>query len=140
MTIAGCFCAAFSLFIYSNRVTDAICAFLLLYYYCSAVLRQHILMVNGSSIQPWWILHHYISIAISGVLLVSIQELMIDMAFFNLLFCIQNTLLLVLFIFRHSPMASVSLSNPPIVCFDCIGEGWANGYSCWGRCNNGSGR
>ena len=31
MTMAGCICAALSLFIYSNRVTDAICAFLLIY-------------------------------------------------------------------------------------------------------------
>ncbi|EGG16102.1 transmembrane protein [Cavenderia fasciculata] len=35
----------------------------LLYYYVTLALRENILLVNGSSIRPWWIMHHYLSIA-----------------------------------------------------------------------------
>eukprot|EP01133_Synstelium_polycarpum_P008696 gene8696-10216_t len=35
----------------------------LLYYYVTLALRENILLVNGSSIRPWWIIHHYLSIA-----------------------------------------------------------------------------
>ncbi|KAM9969860.1 hypothetical protein ACTFIR_001697 [Dictyostelium discoideum] len=35
----------------------------LLYYYITLALRENILLVNGSSIKPWWIMHHYLSIA-----------------------------------------------------------------------------
>ncbi|MDP2435543.1 MAG: hypothetical protein Q8P67_07355 [archaeon] len=38
----------------------------LLYYYTTLALREHILKVNGSRVKPWWIYHHYLSIAISG--------------------------------------------------------------------------
>jgi hypothetical protein len=33
----------------------------LLYYYTSLALRENILLVNGSNIRPWWIMHHYIA-------------------------------------------------------------------------------
>lgn len=42
----------------------------MLYYYCTCVLREHILLVNGSRIRTWWIGHHYLSIIISGVMLI----------------------------------------------------------------------
>eukprot|EP01132_Coremiostelium_polycephalum_P001959 gene1959-2404_t len=35
----------------------------LCYYYVTLALRENILRVNGSSIKPWWIIHHYLSIA-----------------------------------------------------------------------------
>jgi hypothetical protein len=41
----------------------------LLYYYVSLALRENILRVNGSKIQSWWIIHHYISAAMSVVML-----------------------------------------------------------------------
>lgn len=34
----------------------------LLYYYITLALRENILRVNGSTIRPWWIMHHYLSI------------------------------------------------------------------------------
>jgi len=37
----------------------------LLYYYVTLALRENILKVNGSHINPWWIVHHYLSIALS---------------------------------------------------------------------------
>lgn len=41
----------------------------LLYYYVSLSLRENILRVNGSSIRPWWITHHYISGIMSMIVL-----------------------------------------------------------------------
>lgn len=33
-------------------------------------VREHILVVNGSNIRPWWIIHHYLSIFLAGTLLI----------------------------------------------------------------------
>ena len=33
----------------------------LLYFYTALALRENILRVNGSTIRPWWIMHHYFS-------------------------------------------------------------------------------
>lgn len=41
----------------------------LLYYYVTLALRENILRVNGSRIMSWWIVHHYISAAMSIVML-----------------------------------------------------------------------
>ncbi|KNC50285.1 transmembrane protein 120A [Thecamonas trahens ATCC 50062] len=42
---------------------------LVLYYYFSITLREHILLVNGSNIRRWWRRHHYITILLTAVLL-----------------------------------------------------------------------
>lgn len=36
-----------------TRLSDMAFAFLLLYYYSTLVLREHILVVNGSKLKPW---------------------------------------------------------------------------------------
>ncbi|KAJ3019214.1 hypothetical protein HKX48_002290 [Thoreauomyces humboldtii] len=54
----------------SSRVLDAIYGFAMLYYYCTCVLREHILLVNGSRIRSWWFGHHYVSIVLAGVMLI----------------------------------------------------------------------
>lgn len=41
----------------------------LLYFYTAAALRESVLMVNGSHIRPWWIHHHYWSVATSALML-----------------------------------------------------------------------
>eukprot|EP01111_Echinosteliopsis_oligospora_P009867 TRINITY_DN2973_c0_g1_i2.p1 TRINITY_DN2973_c0_g1~~TRINITY_DN2973_c0_g1_i2.p1 ORF type:complete len:203 (+),score=38.58 TRINITY_DN2973_c0_g1_i2:656-1264(+) len=41
----------------------------LLYYYITLALRENILRVNGSTIKPWWIIHHYLSMSGSLTLL-----------------------------------------------------------------------
>jgi hypothetical protein len=69
-TLAVCLAGLLSLFVFPYRLTDAIFCFLLLYYYCSVILREHILLVNGSRIRSWWISHHYLSVLTSGLLLV----------------------------------------------------------------------
>ena len=40
-----------------------------IYYFASLVLRENILRVNGSHIKIWWILHHYLSIMMSVVMI-----------------------------------------------------------------------
>uniref|UniRef100_A0A3P9A6W2 Transmembrane protein 120A n=1 Tax=Esox lucius TaxID=8010 RepID=A0A3P9A6W2_ESOLU len=44
-------------------------SFLLLWYYCTLTVRESILITNGSRIKGWWVLHHYISAFLSGVML-----------------------------------------------------------------------
>ena len=39
----------------------------LLYYYSALSVRENILQVNGSDIQDWWIIHHYISMLIGAI-------------------------------------------------------------------------
>ena len=45
----------------ANRALDALFHFLLVWYYCTLTIRESILVVNGSNIQFWWRLHHFIS-------------------------------------------------------------------------------
>ncbi|KAJ3040945.1 hypothetical protein HDV00_010156 [Rhizophlyctis rosea] len=71
MTLISCLLTGVGWLFTTSRVLDAIFGFLLLYYYCTCVLREHILMVNGSRIRNWWFAHHYICIFLSGVILVS---------------------------------------------------------------------
>ncbi|GAB4822454.1 hypothetical protein N2152v2_009500 [Parachlorella kessleri] len=40
-----------------------------LYYYTAAALRESVLRMNGSHIRPWWIMHHYWSIAATMLML-----------------------------------------------------------------------
>ena len=44
--------------------------FLLLYAYSTITVREHILLVNGSNIRTWWIIHHLLCIFLSGTLLI----------------------------------------------------------------------
>lgn len=53
-----------------SRVTDAVFQFLLVWYYCTLTIREHILVVNGSRIKGWWISHHFIATACAGILLI----------------------------------------------------------------------
>jgi len=52
------------------RVTDAAFQFLLVWYYCTLTIREHILKVNGSRIKGWWIMHHFISTVSAGIILI----------------------------------------------------------------------
>lgn len=49
---------------------DKCIQFLSLYFYATTTLREHILWVNGSRIKVWWMWHHYLSIALTGILLI----------------------------------------------------------------------
>ncbi|CAK8694162.1 unnamed protein product [Clavelina lepadiformis] len=53
-------------FVIPHRFFDAMFSFLLLWYYCTLTVRESILIVNGSRIKGWWVLHHYVSVVLSG--------------------------------------------------------------------------
>lgn len=42
---------------------------LLLWFYSSTTLREHILIANGSKIRRWWLVHHYLAIFLASVML-----------------------------------------------------------------------
>ena len=48
--------------LFSMQWLDAVQSFLFLYTYSALTLREHILVVNGSNIRSWWIMHHYLAI------------------------------------------------------------------------------
>ncbi|CAF1106278.1 unnamed protein product [Adineta steineri] len=52
------------------RALDAVFHFLLVWYYCTLTIRESILVVNGSKIQFWWRLHHFISTMCTCILLI----------------------------------------------------------------------
>jgi len=54
----------------ANRALDAIFHFLLVWYYCTLTIRESILVVNGSNIQFWWRLHHFISTICTCIILI----------------------------------------------------------------------
>ncbi|ODM91872.1 Transmembrane protein [Orchesella cincta] len=49
---------------------DLLFKVLLVWYYCTVTIRESILKVNGSKIQGWWRMHHFLSMVLSGVLLI----------------------------------------------------------------------
>lgn len=63
-------CISFLQLFFNSPVLDACSNFFLVYHYSTMTVREHILVVNGSNIRPWWIIHHYLSIAASGTLLI----------------------------------------------------------------------
>lgn len=56
--------------IMNYRVNDALLHFLLVWYYCTLTIRESILAVNGSKIKGWWRLHHFITTAQAGIIIV----------------------------------------------------------------------
>lgn len=56
-------------FVFNSRVTDALFNFLLVWYYCTLTIRESVLINNGSRIKGWWVLNHYVSTFLSGVML-----------------------------------------------------------------------
>jgi hypothetical protein len=54
----------------ANRALDAVFHFLLVWYYCTLTIRESILVVNGSNIQFWWRLHHFISTICTCIILI----------------------------------------------------------------------
>lgn len=52
------------------RWADAVLHFLLVWYYCTLTIREQILIVNGSRIKGWWLVHHFVSTVCSGLTLI----------------------------------------------------------------------
>uniref|UniRef100_A0AC34FE19 Transmembrane protein 120 homolog n=1 Tax=Panagrolaimus sp. ES5 TaxID=591445 RepID=A0AC34FE19_9BILA len=59
----------FICYLFPFRAIDALCNFLLVWYYCTLTIRESILRVNRSRIKGWWVIHHYISCVIAGITL-----------------------------------------------------------------------
>uniref|UniRef100_A0A1I7WUN9 TLC domain-containing protein n=1 Tax=Heterorhabditis bacteriophora TaxID=37862 RepID=A0A1I7WUN9_HETBA len=53
----------------TERPIDAICHFLMVWYYCTLTIRESILIINGSKIHWWWVAHHYLACVVGGVAL-----------------------------------------------------------------------
>jgi len=68
VTVISTVWSFFNLFLFEHRVMDAAFHFLLVWYYCTLTIREGILRMNGSKIQPWWVAHHYITTFLTGVL------------------------------------------------------------------------
>ncbi|XP_031549642.1 transmembrane protein 120A-like [Actinia tenebrosa] len=69
MTILCTVFACFNL-VCNYRLTDSLFHGVLVWYYSTLTLQEHILIANGSRIKGWWVLHHYFSILLSGFLLI----------------------------------------------------------------------
>ncbi|KAJ3104776.1 hypothetical protein HDU97_008844 [Phlyctochytrium planicorne] len=54
----------------TTAAADAAFLFTLIYYYSTVTLREHILVVNGSRIRFWWFIHHYLSIVLTGIMII----------------------------------------------------------------------
>ena len=54
MTVANCIFSVMNLFFLQAIWSDILHNFLLLYFYSTITLREHILQVNGSRIRTWW--------------------------------------------------------------------------------------
>ena len=54
-------------FCLNHRAFDAVFSFMMLWYYCTLTVRESILIANGSRIKGWWVMHHYVSVVLSGI-------------------------------------------------------------------------
>lgn len=68
-TAAHLFLSVLQLFV-SSPILDSIANFVLLSLYSTMTIREHILIVNGSHIRFWWVVHHYLCVAIAGTMLI----------------------------------------------------------------------
>lgn len=58
-----------NLFVIKSKIFDTIQILTQMYIYSTLTIREHILINNGSHIKKWWIIHHYICIIITGMML-----------------------------------------------------------------------
>jgi len=56
-------------YVFHFRALDAVFHFLLVWYYCTLTIRESVLRCNGSRIKGWWVVHHYASTVLCGILL-----------------------------------------------------------------------
>jgi len=66
---------------------------LFLYYYTTLAIRENILSLNGSSIEPWWIYHHYVSMLISVLSLILSSEMTEAVYYLNYFFLYQGVVM-----------------------------------------------
>ncbi|KAI5185874.1 hypothetical protein NEHOM01_1124 [Nematocida homosporus] len=60
---------AANLVLFRSKLMDTLQILIHMYIYSTLTIREHILINNGSNIKRWWLVHHYICIVISGMML-----------------------------------------------------------------------
>eukprot|EP00042_Codosiga_hollandica_P041019 m.362053 g.362053 ORF g.362053 m.362053 type:complete len:333 (-) comp56012_c0_seq1:130-1128(-) len=55
--------------IFQIKFLDSIFQAVLVWFYMTITLREHVLIVNGSKIMHWWLVHHYLAILLSCIIL-----------------------------------------------------------------------
>ena len=68
--VAAMLLSLINIFFINTRFLDAIFNGILVWYYSSLTLQEQILRANGSRIKGWYVTHHYLSIMVSGFLLI----------------------------------------------------------------------
>lgn len=70
--IVNAFAFGFSVvnLVFISRRLERLYLFILVWYYSTLTIREHILRVNGSKIKGWWMIHHYISSITVAILLI----------------------------------------------------------------------
>lgn len=63
-----------NLLLIKSKIMDTIQILTQMYIYSTLTIREHILINNGSHIKKWWIVHHYICIIITGMMLTCPEE------------------------------------------------------------------
>ncbi|OAG28919.1 hypothetical protein NEDG_01058 [Nematocida displodere] len=60
---------ACNLLFIDSKILDTIQVLAHMYIYSTLTIREHILINNGSNIKGWWLLHHYVCIVLTGMML-----------------------------------------------------------------------
>ncbi|KAI5191049.1 hypothetical protein NECID01_1279 [Nematocida sp. AWRm77] len=60
--------------VFSNRISDTCQVLGHMYIYSTLIIREHILLNNGSHIKGWWLVHHYMCLIITGIMLTCPEE------------------------------------------------------------------
>lgn len=73
-TIAVTCLTLMNLLLFNSKIMDTIQILTQMYIYSTLTIREHILINNGSNIKKWWIIHHYICIVITAMMLTCPEE------------------------------------------------------------------
>ncbi|XP_022666955.1 transmembrane protein 120A-like [Varroa jacobsoni] len=68
VTWALLFLSLLCLYMGGGSVWDSVLLFALVWFYCTLTIRESILKVNGSNINGWWRLYHFIATGLSGII------------------------------------------------------------------------
>merc|ERR1712154_246463 len=86
---------AFQILFGFNMFINQLQSLLFFFYYSSLAIRENILSLNGSRIEPWWIYHHYWSMLISILSLIIYSDQISDgYIYLNYFFFYQGIVML----------------------------------------------
>ncbi|XP_003738035.1 transmembrane protein 120B [Galendromus occidentalis] len=67
VTWALLFLSLLCLYMGPGCIWDSVLVFALVWFYCTLTIRESILKVNGSNINGWWRIYHFIATGLSGI-------------------------------------------------------------------------